>query len=31
MFKKIYELRCMPGATWQVNFRGEYFKDIDNA
>ena len=31
MFKKIYELYCMPGATWQVNFRGEYFKDIDNA
>lgn len=31
LFTKIYELYCEPGALWQVNFRGEFFKDIQAA
>ena len=31
LFTKIYELYCEPGAHWQVNFRGQYFKDIQAA
>ena len=31
LFKKIFDLYCCPGALWQVNFRGAYFKDIEEA
>ena len=30
-FMKIYEMYCEPGAPWQVNFKGQYFKEIEAA
>ena len=31
LFSKIYELYCVEGALWQVNFRGHFLKDITAA
>ena len=31
LFSKIYTLYCEPGALWQVNFKGQHFKEIEEA